>query len=163
MQFKKFILSIGDDGAQEADLNRFLRSHRVLKVEQHFMAADSFWAILVSYLEGDPVSAAPPATRSNTSKTDPEKELTSGQLERYRRYVDIRLKIARREGIKAYHVFTNHELVEMAKKEALSIAQIGSIDGVGEKRAQQYGSEFLEEIPMQNETSGILDGADCLF
>ena len=25
MQYKKFVLSIGDDGAQEAELNRFLR------------------------------------------------------------------------------------------------------------------------------------------
>ena len=40
MQYKKFILSLTDDGVQEAELNRFLRGHRVLKVEQHFMHTD---------------------------------------------------------------------------------------------------------------------------
>ena len=39
MQYKKFVLTLSDDGAQEAELNRFLRGHRVLKVEQHFMEA----------------------------------------------------------------------------------------------------------------------------
>ena len=40
MQYKKFVLSIGDDGAQEAELKRVLRGHRVLKMEQHFMEAE---------------------------------------------------------------------------------------------------------------------------
>jgi hypothetical protein len=44
MQYKKFILSLTDEGAQEAELNRFLRGHRVLKVEQHFLEEDGIWA-----------------------------------------------------------------------------------------------------------------------
>ena len=59
MQYKKFVLSIGDDGAQEAELNRFLHGHRVLKVEQHFMEADGLWAILVSYMDGEQRETTP--------------------------------------------------------------------------------------------------------
>ena len=43
----------GDSGLQE-DLNRFLRSHRVLTVHREFVgqADNSFWALSVEYLEG---------------------------------------------------------------------------------------------------------------
>ena len=53
MQYRKFILSLTDDGVQEAELNRFLRGHRILKVEQHFLPDDGLWAFLVSYLDGE--------------------------------------------------------------------------------------------------------------
>lgn len=66
MQYKKFILPLADDGAQEAELNRFLRGHRVLKVDQHFVESDGLWALLVCYLDGEQRDAAPPARRSNT-------------------------------------------------------------------------------------------------
>lgn len=52
------------DISSEDDLNRFLRSHRVLQVERHFCAdGGGFWALLVEYVEGDPQAEAPPVHR----------------------------------------------------------------------------------------------------
>ena len=68
MQYKKFILSLTDDGAQEADLNRFLRGHRVLKVEQHFLENDGIWAFLICYMDGEQKDTAPAVHRSNSER-----------------------------------------------------------------------------------------------
>lgn len=53
MQYRKFVFSLADDGTQEAELNRFLRGHRVLKVEQHFIPENELWAFLVCYLKAN--------------------------------------------------------------------------------------------------------------
>lgn len=53
MQFKKFLLSLTDDGMQEAELNRFLRGRRIVKVEREYVSEDKLWAFLVSYLDGE--------------------------------------------------------------------------------------------------------------
>jgi hypothetical protein len=49
----------GDAGLQE-DLNRFLRSHRVLTVHREFVGQEdnSFWAMAVEYMEGPAPSGA---------------------------------------------------------------------------------------------------------
>ena len=44
-------------------------------------------------------------------------------------------------------IFTDKELVSMATAEHLSVETIANINGVGEKRAAQYGDFFLEEEP----------------
>lgn len=110
MQYRNFVLSLTDDGAQEAELNRFLRGHRVLKVDQHFMEADALWAFLVCYMDGEQRDTAQAVHRSNNERFDPAKELTPDQLERYQHYAAIRLQLARRDNVKAFVVFTNREL-----------------------------------------------------
>jgi hypothetical protein len=54
----------GDSGLQE-DLNRFLRSHRVLTVHRDFvpLGENSFWALAVEYMLG----AAPAESTSGRS------------------------------------------------------------------------------------------------
>lgn len=37
MQFKKFIISAADGGIEEEEVNRFLRGHRVIKVEDRYV------------------------------------------------------------------------------------------------------------------------------
>ncbi len=169
MQYKKFILSVTDDGVQEAELNKFLRSHRVLKVESNFVPSDAYWAMLVSYMDGDPEQSAPPAKRNKSERTDPIHGLTAEEKSRYDHYVGIRLTIARREGVKAFHVFTNSELASMARIFPLTLSAIAAIEGIGPKRAEQYGAEFLSPIATDpiitdpNEASRIFDAADSPY
>ena len=169
MQYRKFILSLTDDGGQEAELNRFLRGHRILKVEQHFMADDGLWAFLVSYLDGEQKDSARLAHRSG-ERFDPAKELTGEQLVRYQRYAAIRLQLARRDNVKAFVVFTNRELGEMAKMDALTLEALRRLDGVGDARISLYGEEFVrmasethdkedgKPFDDANETGGAFDG-----
>lgn len=166
MQYKKFILSLTDDGLQEAELNRFLRGHRAIKVEQHFMPDEALWAFLVCYMDGEQKETAPGAHRSNSERFDPSKELTPEQLARYKHYAYIRLQLARRDNVKAFVVFTNRELAAIAKVEELSVDVLKGIDGIGEARIEQYGEDFvrmaIETIKEHDghETGGPFDGED---
>lgn len=164
MQYKKFVITLGDDGSEEAALNRFLRGHRVLKVEHYFMESESLWAFLVSYLDGEQKDSAPPAQRSNSERLDPSKELTQEQMARYNKYVEIRLQLARRDAVKAFVVFTNRELAEIAKVDKLNMDVLKNLSGVGEARIAQYGEDFLSMALMgttsdgnNNEESGSFD------
>ena len=99
MQYRKFVLSLGDEGQQEAELNRFLRGHCILKVEHLFLETELKWVFLVSYLDGEQKETAPIPRRNEQKKFDPEKELDKEQLERYQRYAEIRLNLAHKYAV----------------------------------------------------------------
>lgn len=171
MQYKKFVLPLSDDGTQEAELNRFLRGHRVVKVIQHFVENDALWAFLVCYLDGEQSETAPPARRSNTERFDPMRELTEEQFARYKHYSDIRMRLAHRDGVKAFVVFTNRELGEIARiEEGLTEALLRKIDGIGDARIERYGRDFLRLLnedmsggnpfATDDEAGGTPDGTD---
>jgi superfamily II DNA helicase RecQ len=175
MQFKKFVVSVHDSGAQEEDLNKFLKSHRILKVDSSFVPTDGYWAFMVSYQEGEPAFASP-VQRSNTEKPDPEKELSPEQYQRYKKFAEVRLDLSKQERLRAFMVFTNAELIQIAKMEEPTVARIAAIHGVGADRAERYGKPMIESlatlseapiatIPSEptNETTGVFDAADSGF
>ena len=53
MQLKLFLLPVKNLSAAEAEMNAFLRSHRVLAVKKEFVSdgESSFWTFCVEYLE----------------------------------------------------------------------------------------------------------------
>lgn len=62
MQLKVFILPIKNLGAAEAEMNAFLRGHRVLAVKKEFVpdGENSFWIFCVEYLDGGGAGALLP-------------------------------------------------------------------------------------------------------
>jgi hypothetical protein len=69
MQLKLFILPVKNLDAAEAEMNAFLRSHRVLEVKKELVAEgeNSFWTFCVEYLE-----FAPGATGGNSLSGRPK-------------------------------------------------------------------------------------------
>lgn len=58
----------------------------------------------------------------------------------------LRAELARKEGIPAELVFTNATLAEMAEKKPGNRIRLMSVSGVTERKAEKYGSYFLETI-----------------
>ena len=56
MQLKLFVLPVKNLNAAEAEMNAFLRSHRMLAVKKEFVddGENSFWTFCVEYLESAP-------------------------------------------------------------------------------------------------------------
>jgi hypothetical protein len=54
MQLKMFVIPIKNVSEAEAEMNGFLRGHRVLAVKKEFVAdgENSFWTFCVEYLDG---------------------------------------------------------------------------------------------------------------
>jgi len=58
----------------------------------------------------------------------------------------LRSELARREGVPAYIIFTNATLADMAAKAPTDPEGFLQVSGVGQKKAERYGAQFLEVI-----------------
>ncbi|MGM0933921.1 MAG: DNA helicase RecQ [Bacteroidota bacterium] len=68
---------------------------------------------------------------------------TNSLFERLR---ELRLKIAHEEGIPAYLIFNDATLKEMEKERPMTDEEFIQINGVGRKKMQDYGYQFIKEI-----------------
>ncbi len=64
----------------------------------------------------------------------------------FERLRDLRLKIARDEGVPAFVVFTDTSLRDMATKVPNTLRGFATVSGVGNVKLEQYGDRFLAEI-----------------
>ena len=146
MQLKLFILPIKNLAAPEAEMNAFLRSHRVLAVKKEFVGdgENSFWTFCVEYLESAPAGIAAPG--SKLPKVDYKEVLQPAEFEVFSRLRDWRKGVAEKEGVPVYVVFTNEQLAEMVKKKVNSKAALKEIEGVGDARLEKYGDAVLERM-----------------
>jgi superfamily II DNA helicase RecQ len=145
MQIKLFTLSAFDGEAEEATMNKFLRAHRILRVEKQFMPAglDSYWCFCVEYQAGGKPNAEDTRRKA---KIDYRDHLSEEAFSRFARLREVRKTIAREQGVPAYAVFTNKELAQLAELEKLSLEQMQSLEGIGAKRAEKYGPLFLQGL-----------------
>jgi ATP-dependent DNA helicase RecQ len=58
----------------------------------------------------------------------------------------LRLRLARERNVPPYVVFHDTVLREMARQRPRTLAALGQIRGVGQKKASEFGPAFLEEI-----------------
>lgn len=80
MQIKLFTMPVFGGEAVEEELNKFLRSHRILQLERHFVAEQGgYWAMLAEYSGSDPTAEAPPQGRRE--RKDPSEGMTDAEKE----------------------------------------------------------------------------------
>ncbi|MEG0779190.1 MAG: DNA helicase RecQ [Oscillospiraceae bacterium] len=63
----------------------------------------------------------------------------------------LRFRLAQREGVPAYVIFSNATLLDMAAKMPHTMTEFLEVSGVGENKARRFGKQFLEEIAKQAE------------
>ncbi len=146
MQLKLFILPVKNVAAAEAEMNAFLRSHRVLAVKKEFVSdgENSFWTFCVEYLESAPPGDGPPGGKP--PKVDYREVLKPEEFEVFSRLREWRKGVAEKEGVPVYVVFSNEQLAEMVRKRVANKAQLNQIEGVGAARVEKYGEAVLERM-----------------
>lgn len=144
MQIAIFNIPLTDTGSQQAELNRFLASHKVLEVEQRFFQNEKggYWSFCVRYLP-DPVSGNG-TSASGKPKTDYKQVLPETQFAVFSRLREIRKQLAGDDGVPAYAVFTDEELSNIARLPELTEKAMAAIPGIGEKKMARYGKVMLE-------------------
>jgi len=163
MQVRFFTIPVMDSAAAEAELNSFLRSHRILAVEKELVpdGRNAFWSIAVEYLEGRSSGGDSRPQAGGKSKTDYKEVLTGEQFTVFSRLRDLRKEIAEAEGVPVYVVFTNEQLAEMARLAEPSKSAMLRIEGVGEGKFNKYGDRFLAILAEgPHETTGGTVPAD---
>jgi ATP-dependent DNA helicase RecQ len=98
-------------------------------------------------LLGDAIEAAPIIPRARTGRAAPASSL-SAQAEDIDAELYLALKALRREladerGVPAYIVFSDATLVAMAEHRPKSVEELMHIPGVGPKKLELYGEQFL--------------------
>ncbi len=145
MQIKIFTIPLldGEEGADE--MNRFLASHRVVDVQQEFVA-DKYWTFCVKYLQFPSGESSPAAThRSQSSvKKDYKQELSETEFAVFTKLREARKKIANSDALPAYTVFTDAELAVLSKQEKLTLPGMKNLYGVGKARVEHYGERIIE-------------------
>ena len=139
MQIKIFTIPIHGGELLTDDLNVFLRSKKILQVEQQLLPQEgsACWCFSIKYLDDLTM------TERERAKVDYKQMLDEASFQRFSKMREIRREIAQEEAIPAYAVFSDGELAGMAKIEDLTTASMKSVKGIGEKKVEKYGHRFL--------------------
>lgn len=76
--------------------------------------------------------------------------------------IDLRKKVAKKEGVPPYVVFQEFSLEDMALKYPISIDEMSNVQGVGEGKAKKYGKEFVQLIARYVEENDIIRPDDLV-
>lgn len=155
MQIKLFTIPVGDSGGALQEMNAFLRGNKILEVENKLIGNDNgaYWCFCVRYIER---TLAESGGEKDGKKVDYKKILDETTFEKFSKLREIRKKVAADEGISAFIIFTDEELVELAKLDEITEKAMLGIKGIGEKKVGRYAKYFLTQST-SDETAGLSD------
>ena len=153
MQFKLFSVSVADHDQHIEELNKFLRTHKILEVENQLVHNEkgTYWCFCIKYIEGS-IEMSTPRNLKYPEKTDYRTVLDEATFKKFSILREIRKKIAQEEGLPAFAIFTDEELSQIAKLEILTVDKMAAIKGIGEKKIERFGKRFTQDFIQQNET-----------
>ncbi len=93
-------------------------------------------------LRKDPVPTRDRKKRRKATLSAP----TSAGQERFEKLRDLRLRLAREQGVPPYVIFSDRTLAEMAERLPRSRDEMGEVPGVGEVKLARYGDAFLAAL-----------------
>ncbi len=148
MAYRFFVIPIRDDGSAAAELNGFVRSHKILAVDRRWVDAgsESYWSFCVDYLEHGGAKSAQHAVRdgSGRPKVDYRDVLAPEDFTVFAKLRQVRKDIAQADSVPVYTVFTNEQLAQIVQTRASTKAALEKIAGVGDARIEKYGERVLE-------------------
>ena len=146
MQLKLFVVPVKNLGGAEAEMNGFLRGHRVLAVKKEFVpdGENSFWTFCVEYLDGG--GAGGLLAGGKLPKVDYKEVLKPEEFEVFSRLREWRKTVAEKEGVPVYVVLTNEQLAQMVQKKVNSKTGLKEIEGVGDARVEKYGEALVQVL-----------------
>ena len=156
MELKFFRVPVFDSTPAEAEVNRFLQQHRILSMESQLIAdgLNSAWTLCVQYEARRQSHQNYQSTGSTSynfgsspgSKVDFKAIMSPPQFACYSRLRELRKRLAERDGIRPYNVFTNNQLSAMVFERTSTRAAVAKIEGVGGIRMQKYADAFIDVV-----------------
>lgn len=145
MKYKVFSLPAQGDADSEQSLNDFLTRHKLIQVDRQFVAQGdmSYWSICVGY-QSAAVANVPP--NSKKSRVDYKDVLNERDFACFAALRELRKSQAERDGVPVFAVFTNEQLAQMAQNRISTVAQLKSLEGVGDSKVTRYGDVFLTAL-----------------
>lgn len=147
IKVKIYTIPILGGEALNEEMNRFIRSKKVLQIESQMVNQDqgAYWSFCIRYIDQKT------GFGKKREKVDYKEVLDETTFNRFAKLREIRRQISKEEAIPAFAVFTDEELSGLAKIENLSLENMKKVYGIGEKKIEKYGKHFLS--PAIDETS----------
>ena len=141
MQIQIFTIPIISSKEDLELLNRFLRSHKIIDVEQQLVNTKQgdYWSFCVRYLSGN-VSFNTAAKK----KVDYKEKLDEKSFTNFTILRECRKQIASQDAIPAYAVFTDEELAGIACLYELIPEKMIAIKGIGDKKIERFAKRIVE-------------------
>ncbi len=148
LQYKFFMINAIDPLGSEDELNKFLRSVRVVNVKREFVAhSDSpFWYLSVEYLSNQSGNIRDNNRSDRKSKIDYREILSDDDFAVFVKLRDWRKKVAEEDAIPVYTIFTNDQLAQISQKRVMEKASLQQISGVGDARVKKYGDDVISIV-----------------
>ncbi|OED43780.1 hypothetical protein AB833_03105 [Chromatiales bacterium (ex Bugula neritina AB1)] len=141
MKLKIFSLpAYGDEQAEEA-LNEFMAAESVVHMDRQLIQSgtSSYWSICVGYDQ-----AQAKKDNANSGRIDYRKVLSPTHFREYSALREWRKNVSETENTTLYGVFTNAELAAIVQLPLETVAEIGSVDGVGEIKMERYSQRVFD-------------------
>lgn len=125
------------------ELNRFLRGHKVLQVEQQLVSgtAGAYWAFCIRYVDDQGRLG-----NEKKERVDYRAVLSVVDFAKFSKLRSIRKAIAEAEGIPAFAVLTDEEMAGLAQLAELTPQTMQSVKGIGEKKSEKYATRFIKAM-----------------
>ncbi len=143
-QFMTFFVSPFSEPSSHAELNNFLKSHRIINVEKRLIDGErgTGWVFLVEYSD----NAGTKASYTMSAKIDWRDVLTPSQFAVYDLLRKKRKEIGEKTKIPLYGILSNEQLALMAQNSPKTKEEFLKIKGVNDQKFKQFGEQFLETI-----------------
>jgi len=141
MQIQIFYVPVPDSSQTLDEMNRFLRSYKIIDVDKQFVASasNSFWTFCIRYISGEQTGA-----ERKQTKVDYKEILDEATFAIYSRLRECRKMISEKEAVPVYAVFTNEELANIARLESITPVGLLSINGIGKGKVEKFGKTLIE-------------------
>ena len=158
IQYKFFQIFVRDSQASESEMNRFLRSVRIINIYREFVPQDgnSFWSIAIEYQPNEESGEAAGKWKGK-SKIDYREVLSPEDFSIFAKLREWRKEASHQAGIPLYSIFTNEQLAKIAENRVTSKSGLQKIDGVGEARVKKYGEDIAKIVRQFSQAEGKQD------
>lgn len=141
MQIHIFSIPTFENVKQIDEMNVFLRGHKIIDIEKQFVCngPNEYWTFCIRYIEG----VLLPSSTERREKIDYRNVLDDATFQVFSKLRVVRKQIAETNAVPAYAVFTDEELAQIAKLTEISNENMLKIKGIGLKKVEKYGLQFL--------------------
>ena len=142
MKVKVLKIRVSDQfqNMDEAILNDYLQRYDIIDLHTQLIAGDiNYWSVFINYEEKEPT------TYSKTSDNSKE-ELADDEVIIYDRLKKWRAVKAKELQLPPYIIFSNANLVTIAKNKSATIKELENIKGLGNAKINKYGLEIIEVL-----------------
>ena len=145
----------------DSEVRTSLGTGALSSLEAHFFDVDGLphLALFARWEEPPPAPGSQPRTVPNGNdhgkgkkpraprRPDPALELNQAERERFEALRAWRVARARQDGVPAYRLLTNRQLVEVARRRPQSEEALAAIPGIGARTIERIGREVLAALP----------------